>query len=499
MAGRQPGSAVPKLRPLPQQEGRDVQLRFVRRIRQRGIAAAVATLSAFSACLLNGLNSAAYAQAPTVVYAPEGTRQMLFVNNPERLEIGFTDLVTGSLTYGTTFSDLADANLGRKNLFQMTVAPGSYRNLFEHAYNLTRATTPAAANNPIRYGIAVYNPNKFNISLTVYGKGFVTGPNGGQPFVDALNSTAAPTTYTLQRGQTVWIFRSEIDFPLFTITPGNFFTGLVDFDIAGGSAVVTNLAYQTFNENYGRMPLSVPMQFEHLNASSGPENMGFAVRRYTAAATPESRVYKGLMTYPNSGVGSPSGSGVVTNLSFTVNDSTPAASELPVTYPIYAQTAAGSGIWAASATNFSGTGWFTHNVPLRDTATIKVVANDMFNIITPGYGTLYALNQSNAPNTPFGQANFGNWGIIYHDSITVTNTGTRDRAFALHLNNMSGGNSPIAYRNGSGVWQQTIVRGAPVAYYNFAVPAGQTVTVDGYFTLGCPGVGTLKHAVFAID
>ncbi|MBC7804963.1 MAG: hypothetical protein H7145_02315, partial [Akkermansiaceae bacterium] len=87
------------------------------------------------------------------------------------------------------------------------------------------------------------------------------------------------------------------------------------------------------------------------------------------------------------------------------------------------------------------------------------------------------------------------WGIIYRDVVTLTNNGTRDRTFSLTLNNSSGSGSPIAYKDVAGVWQQVLVRATPVTYYTVTVPAGTTQTVEGTFTLGCPGVGTLRHAV----
>jgi hypothetical protein len=83
------------------------------------------------------------AQAPIVSYSPESgpdARQLIFVNNPERLEIGYTDIwsyssggtVFPSVTQGITFYDLADSNLGQKSLLQMTITPGKYRDTFEH-------------------------------------------------------------------------------------------------------------------------------------------------------------------------------------------------------------------------------------------------------------------------------------------------------------------------------------------------------------------------------
>ncbi|MBC8103442.1 MAG: hypothetical protein H7Z41_12765 [Cytophagales bacterium] len=432
---------------------------------------------------------------PVVRYAVEGTRQLIFVNNPERLEVGYTDAVPGSVTSGVTYNDLADADQGRKAIQRLTVPAGSYRNLFEHVYNLSRATVPAAAGNPIQYGVSVYNPNRFTVKVTVFGKGFVTGTAGGKPLADVLNAEQAGTPGTVLQvypGQTVWILRTDTDFATTgPINPGSFFSGTVDFDVLGGVVIVSNLAYQTYSDTLARPPISVPAPFDFFPGLSGPDDMGFITRRYTLTAAPESRVYKGLMSYPKM---TGSGSGVTTNLSFSVDDAT-VAGDLPVTYPQYVRDAV-TGEFAPSPTAvIAGTGWFTHNTPLRDTPTVRVVGNDLFDIQQPGFGRVYALFATNAANTPFAQSNLGNWGILYRDAITVTNSGSRDRTFALSLNNSSGSGSPIAYRDEAGVWQNTLVRAVPVTYYSFTVLAGATQTIEGTFTLGCPGVGTLRHAV----
>jgi hypothetical protein len=324
--------------------------------------------------------------------------------------------------------------------------------------------------------------------------------------------------------------RSEVDFPSGGVVPsGNFFSGVVDFDIAGGPAQVSNFAYQSFDETFfARATVVIPPPFNAFVDLSGPQYMGFITRRYAAGTTPapETRTYKGLMTYPvvsASGVAqggtAPAGGGVLATLSYTINDST-TAGDLRVTYPRYindsngtlnryspSNTVAPASIPATTDPTVVTTAyWYTGNVPIRDTNYtrdsgnnitnfgIQVVANDMFDIQTPGYGTLYALFQSNTPNTIFGQFNVGNWGVIYHDAITVTNNGTINRTFALKLNN-NGGSSPLAYRTGTGAWQGTTVSTSPFTYSTFTVPAGQTVTTDAYYVIGCPAVTTLKHTL----
>lgn len=437
--------------------------------------------------------TAAY-PAPVVRYAPEGGRQLIFVNNPERLELGFTDNTAGSVTSGFTYNDLADPTLGGKALLKLTVNPGSYRDLFEHVWNVTKAATPAEAQNPLYYGIEVYNPNSSSITVTLYGEGFVTGTTGGQPFADLLNGEAAGgagTAYTVPPGHTIWVMRTDVDYSgQRPVNPGSFFSGVADFDVAGGQAVVYNLAYQNLSSVTG-VPAATTKPVQNFPNLGDAEYMGFITRRYNLTAAPESRTYKGLLVYPGA---SGTGAGVVANLAFTVDDTTPAGA-LKVTYPQYVKDAT-TGLYGPSATVMvSGTGWYTHNTPLRDTSTAHLVGNDLFDILTPGYGTVFSLYPTYAPNTPYSQANVANWGVTYHDAVTVTNSGTRDRTFTLNLSNNGGGGSAIAYLDPTGAWQQTVIRTTAFPYYTFTVPAGQTVTTDGYFVLGAPSVGTLRHSV----
>ncbi|MBC8103721.1 MAG: hypothetical protein H7Z41_14195 [Cytophagales bacterium] len=430
------------------------------------------------------------AQAPTVSYSPEAgaeARQLIFVNNPERLEIGYTDVynytVSGtvfpSVTQGVTFYDLADPNLGQKSVLQMTLAAGKYRDTFEHVWNFSRATVPASAANPIAYGVQIFNPNSYSIRVTLAGRGFRTGFAAGQPYLDLFAEKAQNplgTRYTVRPGRSLWLMRTDVDYGTRPINSGNFFSGVLDFDVEDGPSVVTHLAYQ------------------NLRALTNWSDMGYVPRTNSNSTTPapESRVYKGLMTYPDQaggGFNTPAPGSVVTNLRFTVGSGTPSG-EMPVQYPRYENRGDGTFVPLSNVT--SGTAWFTHNIPSRNS---NVVASDMFDINMPGFGTVFALAPTTRINTGISQGNIANWGVTYHDSITVTNNDTRDRTFALTLNNNGGGGSPIAYLDGTGIWKITTLNTVAFSYYPFTVAPGETKTVDGYFVLGCPAVGTLRHAV----
>ena len=450
--------------------------------------------AASAAFLLAGFAPLAFAQAPVVRYVretPAVERQLIFVNNPERLEIGLTDTTPGSVTRGSTFSDLADATLGRKSLLNMTIEPGSYRNVFEHVYNFSRATTPIAATRPIAYGVMIFNPNATNITVTTRGKGFVTGTaTAAQPFVDLFNNPA-PQTIIVRPNRYQFLLKSDTDYGAAgVINVGSFFTGVVDFDVSGGRCKVVNIAFQDVATVSAFLDANAKPVADPAIALADAEYSGFVTRRYSQVSAPESRVYKGLMTYPNTLA---SDGGVVANLLFTITDATPIGA-LFVTYPLYVRDAT-TGIASPSTTNVSAAGWYTHNTPLRDTTAIKMVGTDMLDILMPGYGTVYSLASTYAPNTPFAQSNVGNWGVMYRDVVTVSNTSGSARTITLTLNNSSGGGSPIAYKNDAGAWQQTVVRATLFTYRTVTVPANTTRVIEGTFTLVCPGVGTLFHAV----
>jgi hypothetical protein len=425
------------------------------------LGAALAVLAA-----LGGV-TAAHAQTPTVRYAPEsGARNLIFVNNPEQIVVNYT------APDGITYSDLADPGLGQKSVLRVSVGPGSHRNFFEHL-NHNAGTH--------HYGVQVYNPSTTaTVSIIVRGKGFNTGRFGdaarpvlgGQPFVEALNNRTA-TSFSLAPGRSAWIFRSDADWNnTRPIQVGDFFSGVVDFDVSGGSVFVTNLAYQNF-----------------ANLTSW-SYMGF-IQRQPAKATdaPESRVYKGTM-----------GGAVSTSLSFSINDSTPIG-ERPVQYPRYKKQAATTTTpeqFVASTQIVTGPNWYTHDMPWResDTSSVYVVSNDLFNISMPGFGTVYALQPTPMSSTPYAYANLANWGVEYRQKISITNTGTRSRSFQMRLGTATGGGAPVAYRGSDGVWRQSTLGGGALPYFSGTVPANSTRSYEAWYIIGGPAVGKIRNSLY---
>lgn len=452
-----------------------------------------AAFSVFLAALaLAGTALPATAQTPpTIVYSPQGDRQLIFVNNPERIELDYTDTIPGSATQNVLYNDLGDAALGKKALLKILLPPGKYRDSFEHVWNFGRRNTTPEGGRAVNYGVVLRNPSTNDVTVTMRGKGFVNNANGNAPFVELFNRPTVQTV-TIRPGSFVWLLRTDADYGNTRSVPsGNFFSGVVDFDFAGAPCELVNVVYQSSAAVTGTV--TSPKAIIGSDATVRQlDYTGYVTRRYSTdpfTPAPESRVYKGLMMAPNTET---SGSDVLTAPTFTISDATPAG-ELPVVYPQYLRNTA-TGQHEPSATLVTGTFWLTHNSPLRDNATRRVVASDMFDTEMPGFGTVFALRDVVSPNTTLRQANIANWSVVYRDRVTVVNNGSVPRNVSLTLANQGGG-APVAYQANDGTWQRTGLTTTPFAYRTFTVPAGQSVTVEGVFTLGAPAVGTVRHAV----
>lgn len=459
-----------------------------------------------------GTTAPVRAQTPTVSYSPEpGARQLIYSNNPEVLGVQFTDSITNAASPTTYYYyDLADGNFGAHSILQMTVEPGSYRDLLEHV-NQTGYT--------LNYGVQIYNPSTTDsIFVTLVGKGYWGNAaagfsTGGRVFSELQNNEAqdalnniVPRTYRIYPGRTLWLLRSDVDYAgARPNTNRQTATGVVDFDLSGGNAVVSNIAYQNLrNTTSWSYPGYVTRTTRYLSTAATP----------TILNSVESRVYKGLYKYP--GQTQPTGAAVTTTLAFTIDDSTRAGltnasgttipdgtaagySELPIQAVRYIKNT-GTGVYGPTGASIVDTAWWTGNSPSRES---RAVSSDMFNIDMPGWGMVNALTLGAWPNTAQTTPNLGNYGVQYNEKITVTNNGQRDRTVHFVLNNGGGGSSSVAYLDQTGTWNFgncaafSATQNPPVTvtYFVLTVPAGQTRTGNATFIVGAPGIGTLRHAV----
>lgn len=451
-----------------------------------------------------GLCVPAIAQTPVpIVYTTDPgsvanpTRQLIFSNNPEQIYAPYTDTTTapGTTTY---YYDLADNGLGAQSLLQITVPEGQYRDYFEHVNKTGQS---------LSYAVQVYNPGNTTLVVTLGRKGFTPdaasgNSTGASAIADLMNSTTAPMTYRVLPGRSVWVLRTDTDYAgTKPNANGKYAAGVVDFDVAGGSALVSNIAYQ------------------NARALSRWNYMGFITRAYPSGqGTPESRVYKGLFQYP--GQTAPTGAGVTAPIMAVIDDST-TAGELPVTYKRYTYNGS-QYVPSTNSVPAGTTAWWTNDTPARDKTSASapiayMVGSDVFDINLPlapsGSLLVEALKLRSWPNSTATQANIGNYGVQYHESVRVTNNGTRARRVSLTLNNYGSGSSSYAYPDWSkndGTWTWDYSRttlttnaGVTTATYNqtvtyaqFDVPAdGQEHTYEAYYILGAPSGGQLRHAI----
>jgi hypothetical protein len=376
--------------------------------------------------LLGGFSNAQGSNSPSIQYSPIRSRLLIFVNNPEQL-------------YN---SDLGDVDRGNVAVYRSNVGPGAYRNWFEH-------TNRTGVN--IGYAVAVRNTSTSAITVKYYGKGFVTGFQGGKPFIDMFNTYLSnPTIYTVSPGSRLWLWRNDN-----SAANTNFFSGVIDFDIIGGTVDVENIAYRTFNNLTGAMPYQ-----------------GY-IQRIESDGTHCARQYKGIWKY----------SAVETSaLKFTIgNTDFGPLNVLCSDYDLAAKK------YKPAVTRAF---WFSNIGPGQNA---QATTSDMFSWKMPGWGLIDPLTKSD------GEAkypNLGNWGVMYIVKGSVRNLGTFSRNLSINLKAPNGGGSPIAYRGNDGVWRELKINaGANIQYYTFSVAAGETKNFEARYILGGPGAGSLTNTI----
>lgn len=252
--------------------------------------------------LIFGSTTLATGTAPTVSYATGGTRNLIFVNNPEQI----------------TTSDLADKSYGGKSIYRDTLAQGKYRSFFEHL-NSTSST--------IGYAIKLYNPSSTSISATIHGSGYEVSIYGGKPFSQMLqNYSQTGTTYTIAANGTLYILRKDA-----SVSSHTFFSGVIDFDISG-SVIIDHIAYLTYSN------IANPLQYE-----------GY-IQRIESDGTHEARMYKGMSQYSEAKASS---------INFTIDDSVKGV--LPVMHDSYNLTAKS---WTSPTLHNSG--WHSNIAPYNN-------------------------------------------------------------------------------------------------------------------------------------
>lgn len=437
--------------------------------------------------------------SPVLSYSanPSGTRTLLFMNNPEFL-------------WATKETcDLADESFGlakipcASSLFRIdTLAKGQFRAWWEH-----RNMMPFA----IRSALLVSNSGLDSTIIEIEGDALENNSSrrGGMEFVELLNTTEPVRTIRLAPGERILLGNTWKK----SIHPGNFFAGIVDFNILQGHVSLDEVVFR--NEPAKKLK---PSEYSSR----------------TVWGVHESLVYKGI---------SPVSSVILTGAEFQVNDDT-AKGPLPVSYSM--TDVVGPDHSAGFCSNESlppcqgkalskrtelalQTSWVTHIAPDPLDSNPKrkrAILDDLIELTLPGSASqcpsawpmkaiqpekdcvrmsaffnwfLHDFQQWRLPN-------WGNWAVHYSHPVRIVNSGKRERVAVLRVT--ADGPSPLAYR-GSGVdvsWRQAFLdprskrsEKSSLIIAKRAAPAGSTVELLGELILGGPGAGTLEHHIEILD
>jgi len=361
---------------------------------------------------------------PEVVYAQGGARTLLFLNNPEQL----------------IASDLGDAALGDKTLFRVT-ATGACRSFFEHVNRAGRT---------IGFGIQVYNPGPSTVTVAVRATGWVASIEGGVPFADALNGVGASAPVELAAGRSTWILRKDE-----AVSHGTFFSGVVDFDVAGGSVIVNHVAYDSF-----------------AGLDGSTTELGY-VQRVEPDGTHEARMYKGVATASEADAGT---------LELALDDATPAG-PLPIRV---ARFDLGAG---AHLPLVEQRAWTSHIGPAQNAS---ATTSDMVGFV---YGPWFfdPLSPSDGEGR---HPNLGNWGVVYRLSARVRNDGARQRRVSYRVTASPGAGAGLARQAQGGAWSaHRLERGEAIELGAVLVPANATRELVVAWVLGGPSGGGLNNEI----
>ena len=439
-----------------------------------------------------GLTSFTYAASiPEIIYqtnAGAENRKLLFVNNPEeiRAEEKYCDLADNININSTTSCS--------KVLHRLTSVSGAYRTWFEH----TNKTS-----NTLKYGVRIYNPGPDCIKVIVSGKGSVLNAifSAGREFVDLFNDRS-PKSETLCATQQTFVFLEK------AIPARNFFTGVVDFEISEGTAIVDHLAF-----------IDRP--------APSTKYTGYDFR--VVGLVHESLVYKGL---------SFNSEATAKNVNFTFGDDDPSG-RLKVAYKFFSPfvkseddiSEAGrcDSRQSPPCTGKSGVfsdqpivvdNWVTHITidPFdKNPRRTRAVQTDNISLFTPGYSKGCLSNGLNTQDcmeisgsylhyypdfSKWLYPNWANWGVVYTISGTLKNIGSKSRVFRLGVR--PDAHTSIAYRDENRIWRQVSLEKAVLetqsfSYFSKVVPPGETTTYEAKLVLSGPASGTLENIATISD
>lgn len=368
------------------------------------------------------------ATIPEINYSKKSSRSLIFVNNPEQI----------------TSSDLGDWDYNSAAILQTGRLKGKYRNFFEHV-NKTGFT--------IGYAIQLYNPNPYPITVKVTGSGYTPTVYGGKPFSQMFGEDSENTkNYQVDAQNSIWLMKQDN-----TIKNNSFFSGVIDFEIIDGEAIINNIAYRKFD--------NLPDSYDYI---------GY-VQRIEPDGTHEARMYKGITSYSEV---------TANNIDFVINN-TDKPGVLKVKHPVYNLTTNNY-----SPPKLKENGWYSNIGPASNS---EATTKDMVPFYIPDWGGIYPKSSSDGEEK---YPNLGNWGIIYRIKGTVTNYSNYSRRLSVNLKAPNNSNVFLAYQGNDGVWRDLQVKpGQNIQYYTFNVAVGQTISYSAAYVLGGPSGGNILQSI----
>lgn len=370
------------------------------------------------------------------------SRQMLYVNNPEQLQ----------LAEMANYTPVWQSGRGPAIYSVQLAANSRYRAFFEHSN---------ATGGAIGYGLFFFNNSGVATTITVRGKGFVqgfsasTGQGGGVAFRDVFNNYNGTNfqQISLAAGAGTWIRWDNLG--------GANFSGVVDFDTSAGGPLLRFVAYRGA---FSGLPGSY--------YSTGYEDRGI-----------EERVYKGVSEH----------TAVTTNLSYTI-DSTDVNQPLLVNYTGYQGSFTNRTNWVTSLDRDNDLGQTNGVGP--------AIGSDMVTFNYNDAGESWVFGPT-SPDLSGKTANLGNWGVVYRTNVTITNRDAVARTIALRIQAPPATPDGVPhyvqfahFSSATGNWQSRnlTLGSAPFEYVTKSIPANSSATINGFFVIGAPSYAQLRQS-----
>ena len=388
------------------------------------------------------------------------SRSLIYTNNPEAL----------------TRQDLADSGGTPYSFHTANVNAGRHRSFASHI-----AASGTVGGN-IGYALIFRNTGSRNLSLTIRGKAAIdscvpNGAGGAEIFTQTFNNyDRAVENYTIAPGASKFLPVTGVA-PNYTMSTSSCPNVLVDFD-ASAALQVQHIAFRDarfINPNFASY---VPMSYI----------TGASV--LSASAPPEDRYYKGLSPF----------SAVRFDASTTLSSSDRIGDRIPVRYSDYNGQTQNRDFGPQN--KFDRTWWSNINAGGQSGLALTAMGSD---VLTFTFTRTFAGQTTTnvfSPTTRDGTRrihNLGNWGVVYTQSISISNPTANARTVDFMLSPVPNNTffaATLNHNTVGAIWRSFNWKSGPdIAYATCRIPANTTRTCRGSYVLGGPGSADLIQYV----